>query len=180
VLVDALAQLRARGIVVPVVVAGDAFPGGEVWADRLREHLRSTGTDEQVQLLGYVDDVPSLLDRSSIFVLPSTRPEPFGLALLEAMGRGLPCIATDAGGPRDMVRDGETGLLVPMGDPTALASAIERLWRCPDLRSRLGRAAADDVRARFRPSQTVSRVDALYRVLISGDSPSDLASMPAP
>jgi glycosyltransferase involved in cell wall biosynthesis len=170
VLIEAVALLRQRGTVVPVEIAGDALPGQKHRADQLVELANLLGVGEQVRLLGYVDDVQGVLDRASIFVLPSVRPEPFGLALVDAMGRALACIATDAGGPREIIEHGRTGLLVPMRDAAALADAIEELWSDPALRERLGRAAALDVRARFSIDVTATRVAGVYEDLLTGSS----------
>jgi len=170
VLVEAVAVLRERGVRVPVEIAGDALPEQRHLEDALRALAAERGVRDDVRLLGYVDDVPSLLARASIFVLPSKRPEPFGLALLDAMAHGLPCIATDAGGPRDMIDHGRTGLLTPMGDPVALADAIERLWNDPDLRARLGAAAAADVRARFSIERTAADVVSVYEAALASTS----------
>lgn len=166
-LVEALALLRDRGLVVPAAIAGSVFPGGEAHETALRAAMARLGLDDQVELLGFVDDVPTLLATASIFVMPSVRPEPFGLALVEAMASGVPCIATDAGGPRDIVRDGETGLLVPCGDVPALAAAIEQLWCSPSMRKRLAAEAWVDVRERFAIGTTAARVDSLYRELLA-------------
>ena len=171
VLIEAIARMRARDLIIPVQIAGDPYPGEEHLLDRLRELARRRGVGDQVMFLGYIADIEGLLDRVGIFVLPSIRPEPFGLALLEAMGRGLPCIATDAGGPRDMIEHGRTGLLVPPRDPDALAGAIEQLWRDPSLRATLGHAAAADVRTRFSIETTAQRVSALYDELLEGRPP---------
>lgn len=166
VLVEAIGALRGRGVDVPVVVAGDPFPGDEQLVDDLRRRMDDLGVAHLVELAGYVDDVASLYARASIFVSPTTDPEPFGLALLDAMAAGLAPIATDAGGPRDMVRSGETGLLVPSGDVDALADAIEWLWLRPAVARSMGEAAAADVRARFQIDRTVAEVEALYRRIL--------------
>jgi mannosyltransferase len=99
--------------------------------------------------------------------LPSVRPEPFGLALLDAMAHGIACIATDAGGPRDIIRDGETGLLVQPGNAMALADAIEQLHADNELRAQLGRAAASHVRERFSIDATARRIGEVYEELLS-------------
>lgn len=167
VLVDALAVLRDRGVVVEAAVAGDVFPGGEVHRDRLVAHIERVGIGDQVSLLGFVDRVGDLMRPGAIFVQPSTRPEPFGLALVEAMSRGMACVASAAGGPVDIVRDGVTGMLVSPGDPVALADAVERLWRDDALRLRMGEAAAADVRSRFSPEREVDACEKLYLSLLA-------------
>jgi glycosyltransferase involved in cell wall biosynthesis len=79
----------------------------------------------------------------------------------------MACVASAAGGPIDIVRDGVTGVLVAPGDPAALADAIERLWRDEALRLRMGEAAAADVRARFAPEREVDACEALYLSLLA-------------
>jgi glycosyltransferase involved in cell wall biosynthesis len=168
VLVDAVAALHEAGVAIRAEIAGDAFPGAERVVEGLRRQIADRGLEEHIKLLGFVDDVASLLARSSIFVLPTKRPESFGLALVEAMAEGLPCIATDIGGPKEIVRPEVTGVLVPPGDAGALAEAILRLWKDPSLRERLGAEAAKDVRSRFTIEATAEQTVALYEELIAG------------
>lgn len=162
VLVDAVALLRDRELPLRVAIAGGVFPGGEHFRDELAAQIAHHGLDGAVELLGFVEDVDRLLAESEAFVLPSRRPEPFGLALVEAMASGLPCVATAAGGPRDIVEDGVTGLLVPPGDPVALAAALQRLRTEPDLATRLGAAARRAVRSRFSAATSAVTVAAVY------------------
>lgn len=166
VLIEAVARMRDEGHPVGLRIAGDPFPGAERYRAALERRIAELRLTDQVELLGFVDDVPSLLARCAVFVLPSRRPEPFGLALLEAMGEGLPCIATAAGGPRDIVVDGRTGILVPPGDPAALAEALTKLLDDPGLRRRLGEAAAADVRVRFSPDSLLDAVERIYLPLV--------------
>jgi glycosyltransferase involved in cell wall biosynthesis len=72
------------------------------------------------------DELPALLTQSTVFALPTLQ-EPFGLAFLDAMACGLPCVGTRIEAVPEIIRDGETGLLVPPGDPVALADALARL-----------------------------------------------------
>ncbi|MFN0043911.1 MAG: glycosyltransferase family 4 protein [Alphaproteobacteria bacterium] len=91
----------------------------------------------RIQLLGYRSDVADLMAAVDIFTLPSHR-EGMPRSIIEAMMCALPVVATDIRGSREEVVEGETGLLVPVGDEAALAHALARLARDPDLRERLG------------------------------------------
>ena len=99
-------------------------------------------------------------------LVPSVGNEPFGIVALEAMQCGKPVIASRIGGLADVVTHGETGLLVPPGDCRALTSAIERLLLDPDLRGRMGRAAALRT-AEFSAGSVVPRIEALYTELLA-------------
>jgi len=180
VLARAVSILRSRGIVVPVLVAGDVFPGGEHHRARLESLINTLHLDDQVKLLGFVDDVSPLLANHTIFVLASVRPEPFGLALVEAMAAGMACIATRAGGPREIIEDGVTGLLVEPGDPSALADAIGRLWRDDSLRKRLGEAALRRARELFGTEREVEAIESLYESLLERALRKRLRSRVAP
>lgn len=103
--------------------------------------------------------------RSSIALVPSVWPEPFGLVVIEAMMSGRPVIASKTGGVTDIVVDGETGLLVPPGDPTALRHAIEHLLADSALRRCMGQAARRKV-MEFQASAVVPRVEQVYLDLL--------------
>jgi glycosyltransferase involved in cell wall biosynthesis len=105
-------------------------------------------------------------DRCLFAVLPSLLPEPFGTVVCEAMSRGKPVIGTKPGGHSDMIIDGETGLLVPSGDVTALADAMQRLIGDPDLRERLGEAARGRARL-FTPEKAIPRIERIYDDLLA-------------
>jgi glycosyltransferase involved in cell wall biosynthesis len=118
--------------------------------------------DPRVELLGPRRDVAGVLARSEVFVL-SSRSEGFPVSILEAMAAGLPVVATDVGGVGEAVVDGETGFLVPPGDPRALAAALERLVADPALRLGLGAAGRSRALRRFDVTRyRAAHVD-LYR-----------------
>jgi glycosyltransferase involved in cell wall biosynthesis len=94
------------------------------------------------------DELQTLYARAAVVACPSRR-EGFGVACLEAMAHGRPVVATGVGGLRDLVVDGETGLVVPARDPTALRGALERLLADPGLRRRLGAAGRERAREQF-------------------------------
>jgi glycosyltransferase involved in cell wall biosynthesis len=95
---------------------------------------------ERSQLLGERSDVPDLLARASVFVL-SSHSEGLPISVLEALAAGLPVVASDVGGVRELVEDGVNGVLVPPGDAVALAAALTRLVADADLRRTMGAAS---------------------------------------
>jgi len=109
--------------------------------------------------------------RSLIALAPSIGPETFGMAVMEAMWAGRPVIASRIGGLVDLVVDGETGLLVEPGNPSALQLAIERLLAHPELRSRMGLAASRRV-IEFQASTIVPRIEHIYKELLQRANPS--------
>jgi glycosyltransferase involved in cell wall biosynthesis len=107
------------------------------------------------------DELQRLYARAAVVACPSRR-EGFGVACLEAMAHGRPVVATAVGGLRDLVVDGETGLVVPPRDPGALRSALERLLGDPELRRRLGAAGRERARERFSWAAVTDATMAAY------------------
>lgn len=158
-LLDALA--RARHTLpedVTLTVVGD---GPERAA--LQARAAATGLDGRVRFLGFRDDVPDLLARADGFVLPSLL-EQQPLVLLEALGAGLPVLATDVGGVRDLV--GDTGLVVPAGDVPALARGLEALTSSDG--AEVGARGAQRARQRFSVEACRDHHVALYTRLLDG------------
>ena len=117
---------------------------------------------DRVRFLGEVSDIPALLARAGLFVLPSLT-EGISLTVLEAMARGLPVVATRVGGNPEVVDDGRSGLLVPPRNPQALADALCRLWQDSALAARLGRAGRRRAEAHFDVRHMVAAYEDLYR-----------------
>lgn len=110
----------------------------------------------RIRLLGYRSDVPDLLRAADIFTLPSHR-EGMPRSIIEAMLTGLPVVATDIRGSREEVVDGQTGLLVPVRDPKALAAALQRLAGDPVLRVKLGTAGRARARDLYDEAKVVAQ-----------------------
>jgi glycosyltransferase involved in cell wall biosynthesis len=127
----------------------------------LREELERRADGLPVELIGARDDVPELLASFDVFAFPSLF-EGLCLAVIEAQAAGVPVVATPVGGIRETVVDGETGLLVPTGDPAALAGAIRRLLDEPDLAGRLADEARRRVRERYSEQRMVELTLGLY------------------
>ncbi len=128
----------------------------------VKEERRRLGLGEVVRLAGERDDVPAILASSHVFVL-SSRSEALPVSILEAMAAGLPVVASQVGGVPELVVDGQTGLLVPAGDPPALAAALQRLVDDPVLRGRLGAAGRARVEEQFRLDSFLEAHLDLYR-----------------
>jgi len=164
VLVDALVEVRRAVPGARVRVVGGAQEGFEDLPGELRAAAGRAGVGEALELVGFVDDPAALVAAARCYVQPAReRTEILPLAILEAMAAGTPVVATDVGGVADVVRDGDTGLLVPPEDPAALAAAIVRVLRDDELAERL-RAAASALVAqhRFRVAGLVDAVVAAY------------------
>ncbi|HEX6387492.1 MAG TPA: glycosyltransferase family 4 protein [Anaerolineae bacterium] len=115
-----------------------------------------------IEFLGYLSNMPQQLHQTDIFVLPSYR-EGAPRVLLEAAACGLPVVATDVPGCREMVLDGVTGLLVPPQDSRALARAIIELLQKPELRRQMGQAGRKRVEAEFDIRAITEKYLAVYR-----------------
>jgi D-inositol-3-phosphate glycosyltransferase len=135
-LLDATARLRDHAQ-LHVVIGGAGPEHAEIEA-----RIKNDGLD-RVHLTGFIPDadLPDYYRAADVFVLPTRTAEGFGLVLMEAAASGVPSIATDSGAPREVIEDGVTGLLVPPGDPEALAGAIAELDSSPERLARMSAAA---------------------------------------
>jgi glycosyltransferase involved in cell wall biosynthesis len=124
----------------------------------LKALARELGVYERVRFLGWREDVGALLGACDVLV-SSSRHEPLGNVVIEAWAQNKPVIATASAGPASLIRDGETGLLAPVDDPSALAAQIRRAMNDPALRSRLAQAG----RLAYEASFTEQAVVAQYR-----------------
>jgi glycosyltransferase involved in cell wall biosynthesis len=162
VLLRAMARLGAKHPRARLVFAGDEFGSGDEVTREIAAEARRAGLAERVEMRPFSEDVSALLTASTVVVGPSVLPESFGLVLLEAMASGRPVVASDHGGPRELVVHGETGLLVPPGDDEALAEALDGLLEDPALASRLGENGRRRARERFAIESSVARFEAIY------------------
>lgn len=164
-LLEAVASLRDRFPRIALVLVGE----GEL-RSALEARIEELGLGAAARLLGERDDVADLLSVFDVFAMSSAW-EGVGRALTEAMLRGLPVAVTAVNGVVDLVRDGETGLAVPPGNPAALAAAIERLVADPELAARLGRAARERVERTMSAEAMVEAIGRLYDELRPGALP---------
>lgn len=158
-LLEAFASVRAAMPEARLVIAGD----GPARAD-VESSVRRLGLEADVALLGFRDDVPSLIRAFDVFCLPSLT-EGTSTTLLEAMNAGCPAVVTRVGGNPEIVVEGVTGECVPSGHAPALAAALTTMLQDPDRARRMGAAGHSRVKERFTFEGMVDGYEALYRRL---------------
>ena len=164
--VDAARRLHGEGRAIDFLLAGDPDPGNPAAVPEATVH--DWVAEGLLHWLGHVDDMPALFASVDVVVLPSYR-EGLPKGLIEAGACALPLVTTDVPGCREVVTDGVDGLLVPVRDADALATAIARLHDDPALASRLGAAARARALAEFDEQIVIARTLAVYREVLPGD-----------
>jgi glycosyltransferase involved in cell wall biosynthesis len=161
-LIEALEMMAGNHPEVRLLLVGGGPEKGDIEELVLRSGLR-----EKVMVLGERDDVPDILAASDLFVLPSFW-EGISIALLEAMSYGLPVVATDVPGNREVLGSEENGLLVSPQDSTALKEAIVSLLDNPTHREELGRRSRARVERYFNFADTVAGTEEVYESILEG------------
>jgi glycosyltransferase involved in cell wall biosynthesis len=171
--VAALLKQRSQGIRFFLVGALDHGRGVEMLSQRA-----ALGLTNDVIVTGFRSDVERAHAAFDVYALTS-RSEGFSISLIEAMASKRAVVATRCGGPEEILDDGVTGLLVENGSAEAIAGAIQRLRGSAEERERLGAAAREQVRARFRIETQIESYERLYEESISGNATSDASGRTA-
>jgi glycosyltransferase involved in cell wall biosynthesis len=144
---------------------GRQLPHVERYRDAVLARRRKLGLEESVAVLGHCHDVPAVLAGLDLLVCPSDH-EPFGMIVLEALAAGTPVVASDSGGPAEIVEHGRSGLLFPTGDAEALANAVLRVLDNTALADRLADGGRRRVRSAFTSARYARDVEALYACVV--------------
>jgi glycosyltransferase involved in cell wall biosynthesis len=183
ILLRALPRLVEKAPDVRLVIAGPPpaplkEPGMKGFAkrllgvDRYQQKVQQTlkalpeNAREAVVFTGVRTDIPEMLAASTCLVFPSVAPH-FARPIIEAAAMGLPSVASDLGGPRELVAHEETGLLVPPSDPEALADALIELLTQPEKSRQMGEAAYQRARRFHDARQNAAETIALYTEIFS-------------
>lgn len=158
VLAEAMAFLKETP--AELILIGDGPEAG-----RLDTIIRARGTASRMRRIPAIANHHAILHAFDIFCAPSLQ-EGLGLAAMDAMARGTPVIASNVGGLPDLIRDGETGRLVPAGDPQALAAAIRELAADASARARLGSAGRRFVEREFTLNRMIDGTEQVYAELL--------------
>ena len=170
-LIRAFADLQsAIPEAVLLIIGAPIFHKDHEYLSVLEQEVAALQLGEKVRFLGQRPDIPALMQALDLIVLNSDV-EPFALVLIEAMMTGKPVIATDCGGPPEIIHHGVDGEIVAVGDRPALVSAMIRLARNPGLRERYGKAAICCVELKFSSEQYISKWCDQYRRIITSTHP---------
>ena len=171
VVAEAVARARRRHPELRCLIVGGVHTMGEDYAAELRARCEAPDLAGHVVLTGARRDVPACMDAMDVVIHSSTRPEPFGRVLIEAMALGRPLIAPREGGPREIVVDGETGFLVAPRDPEAVAAAIVALVDDPARRQAMGRAGRERIDRVFDIRHHVRAIEGVFEEILHGGPP---------
>ncbi len=160
ILIEALTQCSENVI---ALIVGDALFGEEDYVQQLHQKVVELGLEERVKFLGFRLDVPQLMAACDIVAHTSTAPEPASLVLIEAMLSGKLLIASENGGTVELVEKGETGILIPPGEPMVLAQMIEEYLNNPERSATIAAQARKKTSARFKLEKTRQEIDKLLR-----------------
>ena len=156
--IDAAARIAVRDRDVTFVVVGQ---GPE--EARLRARIQEQGVGHSVRMLGYRDDLLNVFHSLDVFVIPSVEGDTIPQVLMQAMAVGLPVVSTTVGSIPDVVRNGETGFVVPPRDAASLADRIRVLLNDGELRSQLGRAGRALVERHYSLDRMLDELERVYR-----------------
>src|SRR5216117_247429 len=158
----------AREILRQAPLARFLIVGDGVGYDEVRRRVSDLGLAEHATMTGFRRDIPEVMAALDVLVLPSIRSEATSQVIPQALAVGTPVVATTVGGSPELVRDGETGRLVPPEDPPALARAVLEILRDPERARAMGRAGQAAISARLTLDASMARTTAVYRELLAG------------
>ncbi|MFM8320106.1 MAG: glycosyltransferase [Chloroflexota bacterium] len=173
--IDALAQVADEFPDVLGLIVGQPIPSEPEMPERLQAAIHTHRLERRVILAGLRSDVPELLPACYAFCLTSYT-EGLSNALMEAMAAGLPVVATRVNGAPELVREGETGYLVPPDDVTSLAAYLRFLLSNPEAAHRMGQAGRQRMLDHFSPQQVTRQIEAFYQAGLGCIAPASSGS----
>src|SRR5881296_1245118 len=163
----------AREILTAAPRARFLIVGDGVGYEEVRRRVSALGLGERVTMTGFRRDIPEVMAALDVLVLPSIRSEATSQVIPQALAVGTPVVATTVGGSPELVRDGETGRLVPPADPHALAGAVLEILGDPARARAMGRAGQAAVAAGLTLDASMTRTTAVYRALLGAAATQD-------
>jgi glycosyltransferase involved in cell wall biosynthesis len=170
VFLEAAGRIRAQRPDVRFVMVGGSLNGGQLphvirYREAVLARRREMGLEDAVAVLGHRPDVPAVLAGLDVLVCPSDH-EPFGMIVLEALAAGTPVVASDSGGPVEILEHDRSGLLFRTGRAPELAGAVLRLLDEPGLGARLAEEGRRRVATAFSSGRYAREVEAIYASLV--------------
>lgn len=147
------------------LIAGDAYPGDEYLIDKLNIQIEALYMKEDILMLGQLNDMKEFYNCLDLFILPSTKPEPFGLVIIEAMSLGIPVIASNEGGPLEIIEDGVDGILFESKSSEELAKQVVKLISDKSLYKSISKNAIEKQQKKFSIN---NYYQSIYQIIIGG------------
>ena len=166
VVIEALVPLIPNYPKLRCLIIGEVSSDSLDYLEELHALISRHGLTKNIIFTGYRKNICETMNSLDVIVHASTSPEPFGMVIIEAMSLSKPVIATDAGGPREIIESGVTGILIPPNDPAALARALERLFENWPEALQMGKRAREHVKQHFTVEENVSKTEAVYEMVI--------------
>lgn len=167
IFIRAAAMVRERFPKAQFFIVGASLFGEEDYERKVRALAKDYGGPDLITFTGFRKDVLNVIADMDVIVHASTIGEPFGQVIIEGMAAGKPVIATDGGGVPEIVENGKTGILVPMGHEAAMAEAITRVLGDPALAAEMGLLGRERVQNYFMIDHTARKIEAVYAMLQS-------------
>jgi glycosyltransferase involved in cell wall biosynthesis len=167
IFLQAAARLREQHPKARFEIIGAPLFSEHEYEAELHRLVRILGIEDIVEFSGFVEDIAARIELLDIVVHASTIPEPFGQVIIEAMASGRPVVATNGGGASEIVNDGVTGTLVPMGDPVKMAEAVAWLIGNPERAVEMGLRGRQRVLEQFTIQKTARMVEAVYQEMLN-------------
>jgi len=167
VFLDAAAKVLSHGHKAKFVIIGAPLFGEDDYLRELHAQVERLGIGDHVKFAGFVQNIPEVLKLLDVVVHASISSEPFGMVIVEGMAAGKPVIASYGGGVPEIIVDGESGLLFPMGDADALAQKIETLLNDPRCAQQIGRAGFHRVRQHFTAARAARQIEDVYARMLA-------------
>jgi len=165
-LISAAQKLISKGFKARFLFVGGPLPGEEDYARKIKKLPEKLGISKYFHFTGFQNNPFSWLNHFDVFVITSLQ-DSCPLVVFEAMDLGKPVIGTNVGGIPEQVLDGETGFIVPPGNPSALAEKLQILIESPVIRRQMGDAGRKRVTSLFTPVKISERLFSLYRDILS-------------
>ena len=166
VVIQALPELVQDYPKLNCMIVGEAPPNCHDYCEELDALISRHGLQDNVIFTGYRKNICEIMKCLDVVIHASISPEPFGMVVIEAMALGKPVIATNSGGPKEIIEQGVTGILVAPNDPSELARAVKSLFENWPEALKMGRHGREYVKQHFRVEKNVSKTEAVYETLI--------------
>lgn len=163
--IHAVKILRTKYPDLICLLVGDMSDERETFNKEIRKSIKDYGLEKNVIITGFRTDIADIQNALDVFIHASISPEPFGLVVLEAMAMGTAIVASNEGGPLEMITDGESGFLIEPGKPEILANRIDVFLSDKEIRKRMGEAAEERFYKQFSTFD-VNMIEAVYHRLL--------------